>query len=89
MMTINGKVFDYVDLEDEKRAYCSCNCAEEDGAEDIRRLYEDEHRKIIEAEGNDSIGETCSHCGAVLDCCGDGDKSVHQLKNTLYPDSAE
>ena len=87
MTTINGNIFDYVDLDDEKKAYCSCICAEEDGADDVRRLYEDEHRKIVAEEGHDSIGKTCKHCGAVLDCCGDGEKSVHQLKSSLYPDS--
>ena len=84
MMTINGKIFDYVDLHDEKKAYCSCSCAEEEGAEDVRRLYEDEHRTHIENGGRDIISRTCSHCGAVLDCCGDGEKSVHQINSSFY-----
>ncbi|MFC1651376.1 hypothetical protein ACFL2X_07375 [Candidatus Latescibacterota bacterium] len=87
MMTINGKIFDYVDLHDENKAYCSCSCAEEDGAEDVRRLYEDEHKELIENEGNEIIGATCNHCGAVLDCCGDGDKSVHQVNSSLYSET--
>ena len=86
MMTTNGKVFDYVDLHDEKKAYCSCSCAEADGVEDVRRIYEEEHRELMEHESLKSIGCTCSHCGAVLDCCGDGGKSVHQIKSPLYPE---
>ena len=87
-MTINGKIFDYVDLQDEKKAYCSCSCAEEDCVEDVRRFYEDELKELIENVGQEIIGETCSHCGAVLDCCGDGEKSVHQVNSSLYSESS-
>ena len=88
MMTINGKIFDYVDLYDAKRIYCSCTCAEEAFVEDVRRLYEDELNEVIENEGHDSIVKTCCHCGAVLDCCGDGEKSVYQLNSPLYSESS-
>jgi hypothetical protein len=84
MMTINGKIFDYVDLHDEKKAYCSCLCAEEDGVEDVRRLYEDEHKEWVNNVNQDEISKTCSCCGAVLDCCGDGGKSVHQINSSFY-----
>ncbi|MFC1539113.1 hypothetical protein ACFL6H_06805 [Candidatus Latescibacterota bacterium] len=88
MMTINGKIFDYIDVQDENKAYCSCSCAEEAGAEDVRRLYEDEHKELIKNNGHDIIGASCSHCGAVLDCCGDGEKSIHQIISSLYSDSS-
>ncbi|MFC1542184.1 hypothetical protein ACFL50_07030, partial [Candidatus Latescibacterota bacterium] len=81
-------VFDYVDLQDEKKAYCSCSCAEEDCVEDVRRLYDDELKNLIEKEGHDIIGETCCHCGAVLDCCGDGEKSIQQINSPLYSDTS-
>ena len=87
MITITGRVFDFVDQQNPDTAYCSCLCAEEDGVEDVSRIYEEEYKERVKKEGYATIGVTCNYCGAVLDCFGDGLKSEVQVKSPIFSDA--